>query len=75
MPSGNDSAASAAEWIASRVFPVPPGPVSVSSLAPSCSSDAISATSRSRPRNVVAGTGRFVRYSDLRGGNAVAPSW
>ena len=31
IPSGKCSAASAAAWIASRVFPVPPGPVRVSS--------------------------------------------
>ena len=32
-PSGNPSDASAAAWSASRVFPVPPGPVSVTSRA------------------------------------------
>lgn len=30
-PSGNESASSAASWSANRVFPVPPGPTSVSS--------------------------------------------
>ena len=33
MPSWNESAASAAAWIARRVLPVPPGPVSVTSRA------------------------------------------
>ena len=44
-PSGNVSAASAAACSASRDFPVPPGPVSVSSRAPSRRSATTSSTS------------------------------
>ena len=59
---GSSSAASAAACSASRVLPVPPGPVSVSSRTSSRpSSPRRSASSRSRPTNGVAGTGRFVR--------------
>ena len=47
---------------ASRVFPVPPGPVRVSRRASSAArSSTTSASSRSLPRKGVAGTGRFVR--------------
>ena len=50
---------SAATWSASRVLPVPPGPVIVTSRR-SPSSSTSPATSRSRPRSGVAATGRFV---------------
>ena len=75
-PSGKPSDCIRHGLSASRVFPVPPGPVSDTSRAPG--SDSIAATaasSGSRPRNGVAGTGRFERYSDFSGGNSPAPSW
>jgi hypothetical protein len=58
---------SAAASIASRVLPVPPGPVSVSKRAPSPTSVAISVTSRSRPTNELAGRGRLVLETVLSG--------
>ena len=67
-PCGKSSTSSAAAWSASRVLPVPPGPVSVSrrtSSRRSCS--AIAASSRSRPISGVGWTGRFVgRFSSVR---------
>ena len=72
-PSGYPSDARPAACAARRVFPVPPGPVSVSRRVPS-SRATTSASSRSRPRNGVVGTGRFVRKSDLSAGNSPPPS-
>ena len=70
-PSGTSSATSAAACSASRVFPVPPGPVSVSNRTSSRRSrPTTSSSSRSRPRNGVAGTGRFVWYSVFRRGKS-----
>ena len=67
-PSGKPSLASAAAWSESRVLPVPPGPVRVTSRTSSLRRSATtSASSRSRPRNGVAGAGRFERYSDFSG--------
>ena len=59
-PSGKSSTASAASWSPSRVFPDPPGPVSVSSrvsrrIAPASSS------SRSRPMSAEGCTGNVAR--------------
>ena len=66
------SATSAAACSASRVFPVPPGPVSVSSRTLSSRRrPTTSSSSRARPRNGVAGTGRFVWQSVFSGGNAL----
>ena len=62
IPSGKESDASAAACSASRVFPVPPGPVSVSRRASSrARSASTSPSSLSLPKKAVAGTGRFVR--------------
>ena len=76
-PVREGSEASAAACSASRVLPVPPGPVRVSRrvVLASSRSPTTSASSRSRPRKGVAGTGRFVRYSDLRAGKSCSPSW
>ena len=46
--------------IARRVFPDPPGPVSVSRRAPAATRARTSASSRSRPTNELGGSGRFV---------------
>ena len=71
-PSGKSSAAVAATWSERRVFPVPPGPVSDSSRVPRSSSPA-SASSRSRPTNVVSWVGRlFGRASSDRKGGKVS---
>ena len=75
MPSGKDSDASAAACRASRVLPVPPGPVKVRSRVRLVRSSTTSDSSRSRPRKGVAGTGRFVRYRVLSGGKSSLPSW
>ena len=74
-PCGKSSTSSAAAWSASRVLPVPPGPVSVSSRTSSRrSSSATAASSRSRPISGVGWTGRFVgRFSSVRSaGNSFA---
>ncbi len=70
-PSGKSSAARAASWSDSRVLPVPPGPVRVSSRVVA-SSPAASSSSASRPTKVVSCTGRLLgRASSVRsGGNA-----
>ena len=57
-PSRNSSASSKAACCASRVLPMPPGPVSVSNRF-SRSSFSTSASSRSRPTSGVACAGRF----------------
>ena len=66
------SAALAATWSDSRVLPVPPGPVSVTSRFAASSAPA-SASSRSRPTNDVSCVGRlFGRASSERsGGNSI----
>ena len=67
-PPAYRSAASAATWRASRVLPVPPGPVRVTSRL-LASSSRTSATSRWRPRNEVSWSGRlFGVASRVRGG-------
>ena len=71
----NSGTSSAADSIASRVFPEPPGPDSVTSRAPSCSSSTTSDTSRSRPTNDDAGRGRFVFEIVFSGGKRSVPSW
>ena len=70
-PSGKSSAARAASWSDSRVLPVPPGPVRVSSRVVA-SRPAASSSSASRPTNVVSCVGRlFGRASSVRsGGNS-----
>jgi hypothetical protein len=76
IPSGYWSDTSAAAWSARRVFPVPPGPVSVSTRTSSrVSRAATSSSSRSRPTKDVEGTGRFVRCRDLSRGKTSPPSW
>ena len=69
-PALNSGTSSAAASIASRVFPVPPGPVKVTSRAPSRTSATTSPTSRSRPTKLDAGRGRFVFEIVFSGGNA-----
>ncbi len=70
-PSGKSPATVVASWRESRVFPVPPGPVIVRSRVVSKSRPA-SASSSSRPTNVVSWVGRlFGRVSGVRSfGNA-----
>ena len=75
-PSGKDPATAAAACTTRRVFPVPPVPVRVRrrrSGRPRSSTT--EASSCSRPRNGVAGTGRFERYKLFNGGKATSPSW
>ena len=69
-PCGKSSTSSAAACSASRVFPVPPGPVSVTTRTSARRrSSTTSATSRSRPTRGVDCTGRFVgRFSSVRSG-------
>ena len=75
-PSGYASDASAAACNASLVFPVPPGPTNETRRTSGSSSiPATTASSSSRPRNGVAGTGRFDRCSDFNGGNEPSPNW
>ena len=65
-PSGKSSATVVASWSDSRVFPVPPGPVIVRSRVVSNRRPA-SASSSSRPTNVVSWVGRlFGRVSGVR---------
>ena len=71
----NSGTSSAADSIASRVFPEPPGPDSVTSRAPSCSNSTRSDTSCSRPTNDDAGRGRFVFEIVFSGGKRSCPSW
>ena len=73
-PFGNRSSWPAASSIEKRVFPVPPGPVTVNRRVEPKSSPA-SASSASRPRNDEAGTGRFVFEIVFSGGNSPSPSW
>jgi len=74
-PFGKAGTSSAADSIASRVFPEPPGPDSVTRRASSCSSPMTSDTSRSRPTNDDAGRGKFVFEIVFSGGNRSSPSW
>ena len=74
---GMTRAVSAAACTASRVLPVPPGPVKRQQphvLAAQQLHDARPAP-RSRPRNGVAGTGRLVRYRLFSGGKSPSPNW
>ena len=65
-PSGKVSATDVASWSESRVFPVPPGPVIVSSRVVS-NRRLASASSSSRPTKVVSWVGRlFGRVSGVR---------
>ena len=66
---------SAATCSASRVFPVPPGPVSVSRRVPSESIATSSSTSRSLPTSGLEATGRLVASSVRSGGKSPSPSW
>ena len=67
-PSGKSSDDRAASWSESRVLPVPPGPVRVSSRV-GASSRAAASSSASRPTNVVSWVGRlFGRASSERSG-------
>ena len=72
VPSGKRSTQSPAKAIDSRVLPVPPGPVSVSSRVRSRSATAPSTSAR--PTNVVSCGGRLlgVRSSVLRAGNVAS---
>ncbi len=72
VPSGNRSTQSPARASDSRVLPVPPGPVSVSSRVRSSSATAPSTSAR--PTNVVSWGGRLlgVRSSVLSAGNEVS---
>ena len=72
-PSATVQTNSAATWSASRVLPVPPGPVIVTSVDAERSTSP--ATSRSRPRSGLAATGRFVASSVRSGGKSPSPSW
>ena len=65
----------AAASMASRVLPVPPGPVSVTRRAPSSKRESTSNSSSSRPTNELAGRGRFVLEIVFSGGNEPFPSW
>ena len=58
---------------ASRVLPVPPGPVSVTRRAPSSIRESTSASSPSRPTKELAGRGRFVFEIVLSGGKRAVP--
>ena len=60
---------------ASRVLPVPPGPVSVTTRAPPSILESTSASSACLPTNELAGRGRLVFEIVLRGGNEPSPSW
>ena len=66
---------SAATWSARRVFPVPPGPVTVKSRVPFESSATSSSSSRSLPTSGLATMGRFVASSVRSGGKSPSPSW
>jgi hypothetical protein len=59
----------------SRVLPEPPGPVRVTSRAPSSMRSSTSCSSRSLPTKELAGRGRFVFEIVLSGGNCPWPSW
>ena len=74
-PSRSVPTSSAATWSARRVFPVPPGPVSVSRRVPFESIATSSSSSRSRPTSGIETTGRFVASSVRSGGNSPSPSW
>ena len=67
--------ASPADSSASRVLPAPPGPDSVTNLAPFRSSETTSATSRPLPMKELAGRGRFVFEIVFSGGKRTCPSW
>ncbi len=69
--------ASSAASSASRVLPVPPGPVSVTRRAPSLDprEQRPRASSASLPTKELAGRGRFVFEIVLSGGKLPSPSW
>ena len=60
---------------ASRVLPVPPGPVRVTRRAPPSILARTSSSSVSLPTKELAGRGRFVFEIVLSGGNEPSPSW
>ena len=64
VPSGYSSTSDAATWSASRVLPVPPGPVSVTSRE-LATSVRVSSSSRSRPTNEVSSTGRLLGRASI----------
>ena len=70
-PSGKRGSTSAATWTASRVFPTPPTPVSVTRRVAS-NALAIALSSCSRPTNDVSWSGRLPgnASSDRSGGNS-----
>jgi hypothetical protein len=75
-PAPNSLTSSPAASSANRVFPVPPGPASVTSGAASSRIRATtSRTSCSRPTNEESGTGRFVFEIVRSGGKRSDPSW
>ena len=61
--------------MASRVLPVPPGPVSVTRRAPSSNRESTSSSSSSRPTKELAGVGRLVLEIVFSGGKEPSPSW
>ncbi len=61
--------------MARRVFPVPPGPVRVTSRAPPSIRESTASTSASLPTNELAGRGRFVFEIVFSGGKEPSPSW
>ena len=74
-PPGNWSTSSAPTCSDNRVFPVPPGPVTVTSLAESENSSWSSANSRPRPTSGVPAIGRFVALRLFSGAKSPSPSW
>ena len=74
-PALNSATNSPAASIARRVFPEPPGPVSVSRRAPLRSRASTSSTSRPLPTNEFAARGRFVFEIVLSGGKLPSPNW
>ena len=74
-PLPNSGTSPAAISIASRVFPEPPGPVSVTRRSSPRSLPVTSATSSSRPISGDGGVGRFELLRLRSGGNSASPSW
>jgi hypothetical protein len=67
IPSGSDNSVRRATANANRVFPIPPGPVTVSSrVFESTSSDTASSSSASRPTIGVTGAGKLSNERCLR---------
>ena len=71
-PPPNGSMLSVAAWSARRVLPLPPGPVSVTTLAVATRS-VIARSSSVRPTRASDGAGRLVALSERSGGNVIHP--